>query len=105
MADELQPLTAGTTMNQVSAIVPIGERRSNLSDLYTEYRAALAGLGLAYEIIFVLDGPNPGAMQELSTIQSRGADDIVVIRLARFFGEATALMAGVAQAGGDIILT
>jgi len=92
-------------MIELSAIVPVGERRSDFRDLYGEYHAALQSLGRPYELIFVLDGPNAQALQELVALQDAGADDIVVIRLARYFGEATALMAGFAEARGEVILT
>jgi glycosyltransferase involved in cell wall biosynthesis len=88
----------------VSAIIPVGHRQTDLNVLYPQYRAGLDALGVPYEVIFVLDGPRREAAAALERLQD---DDsrIVVLRLSKPFGEATALMAGFEPARGTIILT
>ena len=89
---------------KVSAIIPVGARFSDMSVLYPEYRAGLAALGVEYEVICVLDGPRPEVAQALRSLQAQG-EPIVIVRLSKAFGEATALMSGFEHARGSIILT
>jgi Glycosyl transferase family 2 len=89
---------------QVSVIVYVGDRRTSLEDLYPEYKSGLAELGIPYELIFVLDGPHPGYEEALSRLVAEG-EPITIVSLARFFGEATAIMMGFEQAAGGVILT
>ena len=89
---------------KVSVIIPVGSRFADMGALYPEYRAGLEALGMPYEVIFVLDGPRPEVAQALRTLQAAG-EPIVVVRLSKAFGEATALMAGFEHARGSILLT
>lgn len=88
----------------VSAIVPVGNRISDLEALYEDYSAGLRATGHPYELIFVIDGPNPDAEQGLNRIIAKGGE-LRVVNLGRVFGEATALMAGFEESRGGIILT
>jgi len=89
---------------QVSVIVPVGGRQTSLTDLYPEYKSGLAALGVPYEIIFVLDGPQPAYEKSLARLAAEG-EPIIVISLTRYFGEATAIMVGFEHASGGIIFT
>jgi glycosyltransferase involved in cell wall biosynthesis len=89
---------------QVSAIIPVGERRTSVRDLYAEYKAGLAALDVPYEIIFVLDGPQPDYEKSLAALAADG-EPVTIISLTRHFGEATALMVGFEHAAGSVILT
>ncbi len=61
-------------------------------------------LGVAYELIYVLDGPQPGFASGLQKLLTAG-ERFTVIGLTRVFGEATALMAGFSKCRGKVILT
>jgi glycosyltransferase involved in cell wall biosynthesis len=89
---------------QLSVIVPVGIRHSEITELYSEYRDAVAQTGLRSEFIFVLDGRFPDVEEKLRT-SAGGTAGITIVRLTRTFGEATALMAGFEQASGELILT
>src|SRR6202142_1641692 len=89
---------------QLSVIVPIGNRHSEIASLYSEYHDAVAQTGLRSEFIFVLDGRFPEIEEKLQTCAG-GAVRITIVELTRSFGEATALMAGFEHASGDLILT
>jgi len=89
---------------QLSVIVPVGIRHSEITTLYSEYRDAVAQTGLRSEFIFVLDGRFPDVEEKLRTCAG-GTAGITIVRLTRTFGEATALMAGFEQASGELILT
>ncbi len=88
----------------VSVIIPVGSRYADMRELYPDYRAGLDSLGASYEVIFVLDGPRPEVAQALRPLQVAG-EPIVVVRLSKSFGEATALMAGFEHARGEAIVT
>ena len=89
---------------QLSVIVPVGPRHSDIGSLYAEYRDAVAQTGLRSEFIFVLDGRFPQIEANLQSAAG-GAFRLTIVNLTRSFGEATALMAGFEQASGDLILT
>jgi glycosyltransferase involved in cell wall biosynthesis len=88
----------------VSAIIPVGDRQTDINALYPQYRAGLDALGVSYEVIFVLDGPRREMAAALERLQDEDGR-IVVLRLSKYFGEATALMAGFEVARGSIIVT
>lgn len=89
---------------EISVIVPVGERHANAADILAEYRKGCAALKQPYEIIFVLDGPQPDFARGLETLMA-GGERFTVVSLTRVFGEATAIMAGVSHASGQIIVT
>ncbi len=89
---------------KISAIVPVGLRCADPEDLYAGYKRGLESTGLDYQIIFVLDGPNPKFAAGLETLLERGAA-FTIVKLSRSFGEATALMAGFERADGGVIVT
>jgi len=97
-------MTPAHSHSTVSVIVPVGERQSPVAALYAEYQSGLRLLGLPYEVIFVLDGPQPAAENALMPLVSAG-EPITIVSLTRYFGEATALMIGFEHAAGNIIVT
>lgn len=92
------------TGQKLSVIVPVGWRCADAGEIYAEYKQGLETVGLPYQFIFVLDGSNPKFSTRLEHLALTG-EPIVIVKLARSFGEATALMAGLEQSKGDIILT
>ena len=91
---------------KISAIIPVSEhdRDDDVQSLYHEYKNSLQEYGKPFELIYVVDGHFPEVIEKLSVLQKEG-EDIVVIKLAKWFGEATALTAGFEQAKGEWILT
>ncbi|HLW25244.1 MAG TPA: glycosyltransferase [Steroidobacteraceae bacterium] len=89
---------------RLSVLIPVGSRQSPAERLYAEYKAGLELTGLPFEVIFVLDGPQPDYERALLELARRG-EPVVVVALTRYFGEATALMVGFEQASGSHILT
>lgn len=88
----------------ISVIVPVGQRRTDLHSLHAEYSAALARTGRRIEYIYVIDGPRADAGAAVSNLVDAG-QPVVGVFLTRHFGESTALMAGFEQASGEIIVT
>jgi glycosyltransferase involved in cell wall biosynthesis len=88
----------------VSVIVPVGQRQSDVMELYAEYVAGLKATGRRYEIIFVIDGPHERFTAGLQQL-IRDGEPLTIVMLTRSFGEATALMAGFERASGELIVT
>jgi len=88
----------------LSVIVPVGARQSAAAELYAEYKAGLQELGTPFEMIYVLDGPHPAFENSLVQLVAQG-EPITIVSLTRYFGEATALMIGLEQASGNVIVT
>jgi len=87
----------------LSVIIPITERFDPVSELFHEYKRGVEATGLSYEFIYVLDGAQPEALEDLATLQK--TEKLTVISLAKWFGEATALNAAFSKATGGMFLT
>ena len=89
---------------EISVIIPVGERHADAAELHAEYLRGLRSLNTPFEMIFVLDGPRPKFALGLEAL-IRAGHEFTVVKLTRYFGESTALMAGFEQAAGAIIIT
>jgi len=89
---------------ELSAIIPVGARHTDLEELYADYRRGLALTGKSFEVVFVLDGALPQEAAALERLSARG-EPVSIVRLTRRFGESTALMAGFQTTQGRIIVT
>ena len=77
----------------ISAIVPIGDRYDESGQLAKDYLDALDALGRPFELVFVLDGKRSRLAEKLLQL-SKEDSRLRIIQLAKSFGEATALAAG-----------
>jgi glycosyltransferase involved in cell wall biosynthesis len=93
-----------TENGKVSAIVPVSERYDNSGSLAREYLAALKDTAKDFELVFVLDGKHADLGERLLEIAREDAR-LRIIQLARGFGEATALSAGIENTEGGTVLT
>jgi len=89
---------------ELSIVVPVTERFDDVETLYRAYKHGVEAIGMPYQFIYVLDGERPTVLAGLKALRNAG-EPIEIIALARWFGEATALMAGFSHARGDLILT
>jgi len=92
------------SMVDISVIVPVVERYDDVAELYGLYKKALEDSGKSYEIIYVLDGDFGGVLEVLNRLIAEG-EKIKIIKLSRWFGEATALTIGIQHSQGNVILT
>jgi hypothetical protein len=97
-------ITPSKDAPEISAIIPVGARQCGPEQIFSEYDAALVARGVPYEIIFVLDGPQPAFEAGLERLAADG-HAFTKITLGRAFGEATCLMVGFEQARGATIVT
>jgi glycosyltransferase involved in cell wall biosynthesis len=93
-----------TSTVDITAIVPVSERHDDVRSLYAEYRDALDSYGSKYEFVFVLDGHFPEVLEQLKQLKEQG-EPLRIIKLAKWFGEATALTAGFESSSSNVILT
>lgn len=89
---------------ELSVIVPVVERYDDVAELYRVYKKGLNDSGKSYEFIYVIDGDFGEVMEVLRRLIAEG-EKIKVIKLARWFGEATALTIGIQHSSGSSILT
>jgi len=88
----------------LSVVVPVHNEVDNVDGLHRELDAALRPTGLAYELLFVDDGSADGTFDKLAALRN-GDPHLIVIKLARNFGQTAALAAGIAQSrGADVVL-
>lgn len=90
----------------LSVIISITDLHAHdkIPDLYFKYKRGVEQTNLRYEFIYVTDRDSVKANSELDNLLNLG-ENIRVIRLGRWFGDATALNAGFENASGKIILT
>ncbi len=88
----------------LSVIIPVTERHDDMEELYREYKSAVEKTGRVFEFLFVLDGPFPDVENQLNALKENG-EVLKVIKLAKWFGEATALKIGFENTSGELIMT
>ena len=88
----------------ISVVVPVFNEEESVRPLYEALSAQLRQLGVSYEIVFVDDGSRDASFTVLQALH--GMDPHVrVVRFRRNFGKTPALVAGFAQARGEIVFT
>ncbi len=99
-------LQISSSAKSVAVIIPVTEweRSDDATAIHRDYRAALDGLNITYEMIYVLDGPFPDFREHLNGLRSEG-EVVTTIQLGKHFGESAALEAGLANSTGDWVLT
>jgi glycosyltransferase involved in cell wall biosynthesis len=86
---------------RLSVVIPVVDRVDDVEELFSGYEWALQELGWTYEVLFVVDG---GAqVAPLKELQKSGKS-FSIVRLAKSFGEATALSVGLNQTRGELVL-
>jgi len=87
----------------LSLVVPAYNEQEVLPAFHRRATAALEGLELPYEIIYVNDGSGDNTMSVLSELQ-RQDNHVVVIGLSRNFGKEIALTAGLDHSRGEAVV-
>ncbi len=89
---------------EVSVVCPVGVHATGLAASHREYADVLARTGCAAEFLYVIDGPREAASAEVLAIRD-ARFPVRVLRMARGFGEATALQIGFERARGRLVIT
>jgi glycosyltransferase involved in cell wall biosynthesis len=88
---------------ELSVVVPVFNEEENIGPLIEEIDAALAPLTRSYEIVAVDDGSTDTTFAVLQRLHQRNRA-LRVVRLKRNFGQTAALAAGLAYAGGEVVV-
>jgi dolichol-phosphate mannosyltransferase len=88
-------------LSSISIIIPVFNERENIQILYDSLKFILNNDD---EILFIDDGSNDGTFEIISLL-SVADNRIRCISFSRNFGHQNALMAGMSNATGDIIVT
>lgn len=89
---------------EISVIVPFYNEEDNIRPLYEEIRDVLNEVGRSYEMIFVNDGSKDATLERGIEIAKEDSS-VHMIDLLRNSGQTAALMAGLDQTRGEIIIS
>lgn len=89
---------------ELSIVVPLFNEEDSVRPLYSAIVAAVAPLGLTFEILFVDDGSTDGTVRLADEI-ARSDARVVLVKFRRNYGQTPAMAAGIAQASGAVIVT
>lgn len=87
----------------LSIIIPVYNEVENIRNLYMQVACEAQKLEQEYELIFVNDGSKDGSADILNELAAKD-ERLVVIHLARNYGQTAALMAGIDHASGEILI-
>jgi polyisoprenyl-phosphate glycosyltransferase len=101
MPDTL-PASASVTLSRapaLSVVVPAYNEEEVLPEFHRRLAAAMEGIGLAWEVVYVNDGSRDGTLPLMLSLKA--ADPrVAVVNLSRNFGKEIALTAGLDHARG-----
>ena len=75
-----------------------------IKPLFKAYKENLEKVNLSYEVVFVIDGNMPEVLKEVKEIAKENKN-LKIIKLGRWFGDATSLQAGFDSSEGDLVIT
>ncbi|MCA1628911.1 MAG: glycosyltransferase family 2 protein [Acidobacteria bacterium] len=87
----------------ISVFLPVLNEEPNLRPLHEKMRAALGGLGLSAEVIYVDDGSTDRSLEVLRGIANEDSR-VRVISLRRNYGQTAAMSAGIDAARGRVLV-
>ncbi len=87
----------------LSLVVPAYNEQEVLPEFHRRATAALDGLGMSYEVVYVNDGSADRTLDVLRDMQQRDPRTVVV-SLSRNFGKEIALTAGLDHTRGDAVV-
>lgn len=88
---------------ELSVVVPVYNEEDNVEPLIDEINGVLRPLGKSYEIVVVDDGSKDRTFAVLTKLHEVELI-LKIVRLKRNFGQTAALAAGLAYAGGEIVI-
>lgn len=87
----------------LSIIIPLYNEEDNIAPLFERLVTVLGGLAQPYEIIMVNDGSTDATRERLDALAA-DYPNVRVVHFRRNFGQTPAMMAGIDQARGDILI-
>lgn len=92
-------------MNTISAVVPVFNEEANLEELIERCLAVGDGLEEDFELILVDDGSRDRSPEMISEATAANPGKVIGVLLKRNYGQHAAVMAGFAEARGDLVVT
>ena len=89
----------------VSVVIPVFNEEGNLDVLVSRCAAACGKLERPFEIILVDDGSSDQSAIKIEAAAASGDGQIVGVLLNRNYGQHAAVMAGLAESKGEIVVT
>jgi len=90
---------------QLSLVIPVFNEQENLQEMIERSLAVCETTGLSYEIVIVDDGSSDNSRQILREKAIESAGKIIGVLLNRNYGQHPAVLAGLAQSRGEIVVT
>jgi len=88
----------------LSVVIPIYNEEGNIEPLLARLFPVLEGLGCPFEVVAVDDGSADRSV-ELLTAAAATRPQLIVVTLARNYGQTAAIMAGINHSKGDVIVS
>lgn len=88
----------------LSVVVPVFNEEGNIHELVRRIVGAARVVGKPTEIVFVDDGSSDGSLAAMRAL-SFEVVEVVVVELARNFGQHAAVMAGFSKCRGEVVVT
>ena len=96
--------TTGEERPLVSIAFPVFDEEENLLPLYEQVSAALAGVEVDYELVFVDNGSTDSSLQIIKDLAAKD-ERVRFVSLSRNFGHQGGLLAGMYYSRGDAVIT
>lgn len=95
-------MTQGTTF---SVVIPVYNEQESLDELVRRCLAACDKTGRPYEIVLVDDGSRDASRERIEAAAAAHTGRIVGVFLNRNYGQHAAVMAGLSEAKGQVVVT
>ena len=95
----------GANGDLISVVVPAYGEEANLDELVRRCLETLRGLERPFELILVDDGSRDASPRMIEAAAAEHPGEIIGVLLTRNFGQQAAVMAGLAETRGEIIVT
>ncbi|MBN2302808.1 MAG: glycosyltransferase [Lentisphaerae bacterium] len=92
-------------MPSVSIVVPVYNEEKSIEELVARVTRVCDTINRSYELILVDDGSHDDSQKKIEDAVKKNAGKVVGVFLNRNYGQHSAIMAGLAQADGNAIVT
>jgi len=90
---------------ELSLVIPVFNEEKNLGELVERCVIVCEATGKSYEIVLVDDGSSDRSREILRSLAGDADNAVVAVLLNRNYGQHPAVLAGLAQARGDVVVT
>ena len=97
--------TASALTATVSVVVPVFNEEATLEELIRRCLAACTETDEPFELLLVDDGSSDRSAEMITSAAEEHAGNVVGVLLNRNYGQHAAVMAGLAQSRGEIVVT